>query len=54
MVENKIPVSILHANVFKNILVTVQDQLKVSNEYGLLDEKTVNPYYHMGIAKSFI
>ncbi len=54
LAENKIPESILHVNVFKHILVTVQDQLEVSKEYTLLDGSTVNPYYHMGIVKSFI
>ncbi len=54
LAENKILESILHANVFKNILVTVQYQLEVSKKYRLLYGSTVNPYYHMGIVKSFI
>ncbi len=54
LAENKIPESILHANVFKNILVTVQDQLELSKEYTLLYGSTVNSYYHMGIANGFI
>lgn len=54
LAEKKIPGSILHANVFTNIVVTVQDQLEVAKENRLLYGSAVNPYYHMRILKSFI
>ncbi len=54
MAENKIPESILQANVFANILNIIIEQLKFRNQYTLLHGSSVNPYYHMKIIKSFI
>ncbi len=54
LAENKIPESILHANVFANILHIITEQLKVRNQYTLLYGSSVNPYYNMKIVKSFI
>ncbi len=54
LAENKIPESILHANVFANILNIITEQLKVCNQCTLLFGSSVYPYYHMKIIKSFI
>ncbi len=51
---NKISESILHANVFANILYIITEQLKVCNQYTLLYGSSVNPYYHIKIIKGFI
>ena len=54
LAENKIPESILHADVFNNILKSVGRILHHDTDYELLYGDTVNPYYHMQIVKSFI
>jgi hypothetical protein len=54
LAENKLPESILHANVFSNILHNINEELKNKSDYTLLYGSEVNPYYHMPIAKSFI
>jgi hypothetical protein len=54
LAENKLPESILHANVFSNILHGITHELTKESDYTLLYGSEVNPYYHMPIAKSFI
>ncbi len=51
LAKNQIPESILHADVFSNILREVSKHLlKDTLLYGI----SVNPYYSMNIIKSFI
>ncbi len=52
--RNRIPESILHADVFSNILHEVSQYLRKDNVYTLLYGTAVNPYYRMEVVKSFI
>ncbi len=52
--SNKIPESILHADVLSNILRGISQYLLKENTYTLLYGLVVNPYYDMRIVKSFI
>ncbi len=52
--RNCIPESILHADVFSNILHGVSQYLHKDNVYTLLYGSAVNPYYGMYVVKSFI
>ncbi len=52
--RNCIPESILHADVFSNILHRVSQYLCKDNLYTLLYGTVVNPYYAMDVVKSFI
>ncbi len=52
LASNKIPESIVHADVLSNILHGVLQYLFEENMYSLLS--VVNPYYDMRIVKSFI
>ncbi len=54
LVRNSIPESILHADVFSNILHGVSKYLSKDNVYTLLYGTAVNPYYGMEVVKSFI
>jgi len=54
LAENKIPESILHADVFNKMLLEISDNLKKETNFDLLYGTVVNPYYHMPIVKSFI
>jgi hypothetical protein len=54
LAENKLPETILHANVFSKILLGISQELINESDYTLLYGSEVNPYYHMPIAKSFI
>ncbi len=54
LTSNKIPESILHADVLSNILCGISQYLLQENTYTLLYDSAVNPYYHMEIVKSFI
>ncbi len=51
LAKNSIPESILHADVFSNILCGVSQYL--DNVYTLLYGTSVNPYYSMNVIKSF-
>ncbi len=53
LARNHIPESILHANVFTNILHGVSEYLRKDNVYTLLYGTAVNPYYGMEVVKSF-
>ncbi len=52
--RNQIPESILHADVFSNIMRGISLYLRKDNIYTLLYGDSVNPYYAMNIVKSFI
>ncbi len=52
--KNQIPESILHADVFYNILRGVSQYLLKDNVYTLLYGTSVNPYYSMNVVKRFI
>ncbi len=54
LARNRIPESILYADVFSNILHAVSQYLRKDNVYTLLYGTAVNPYYGMDIVKSFI
>ncbi len=54
LARNQIPVSILHADVFHNILQGISQNLCKDNIYTLLYCDSVNLYYAMDIVKSFI
>ncbi len=54
LARNQIPESILHADVFSNILHGVAKYLSTDNVYSLLFGASVNPYYSLTIVKSFI
>ncbi len=54
LARNQIPESILHADVFSNILRGVSKDLLKYQVYTLLYGISVNPYYSMNIVKSFI
>ncbi len=54
LARNRIPESILHADVFSNILHGVSQYLRKDNVYTLLYGTSVNPYYGMEVVKSFI
>ncbi len=54
LAKNQIPESILHADVFSNILRGVSHHLLKDNVCTLLYCISVNPYYSMNIVKSFI
>ncbi len=54
LARNCIPESILHADVFSNILHGVSQYLRKDNVYTLLYGTAVNPYYGMEVVKSFI
>ncbi len=54
LARKRIPESILHANVFFNILHGVSQYLLKDNVYTLLYVTAINPYYGMDIVKSFI
>ncbi len=54
LASNQIPESILHADVFHNILRGISQHLHKDNIYTLLCGYSVNPYYAMNIVKSFI
>ena len=55
LANNIIPKSILHSKTFSNILRSIQNKLNHSyREYSLLYGYSVQPYYHMPIAKSFV
>ncbi len=54
LASNKIPQSILHADVFSNILHGISHNFLNKNVYSLLYGSNVNPYYNMRIVKSFI
>ncbi len=54
LVRNHIPESILHTNVFSNILHGVFQYLSKDNVYTLLYGTAVNPYYGMEVVKSSI
>ncbi len=51
---NHIPESILHADVFSNILHGVSQYLLQDNVYTLLYGTAVIPYYSIEVVKSFI
>ncbi len=52
--SNQIPKSILHTDVFHNILRSISQHLRKDNIYTLLDSDSVNLHYAMNIVKSFI
>ncbi len=54
LARNRIPESILHANVFSNILHGVSQYLLKDNVYTLIYGTAVNPYYGMDVVKCFI
>ncbi len=54
LAKNRIPESILHTNVFKNILHGLSQYLIKGNVYTLLYGTAVNPYYSMDIVKRII
>ncbi len=54
LAKNRIPESILHGDVFPNILHGVSQYLLKDNVYTLLYGTFVNPYYGMDVVKSFI
>ncbi len=54
LAKNQIPESILHADIFSNILRGVSKHLVKDQVYTLLYGISVNPYYSMNIVKSFI
>ncbi len=54
LANNRIPESILHADVFSNVLLGISQYLLKENVYSLLYGSSVNPYYNMNIVKSFI
>ncbi len=54
LAKNPIPESIMHADVFSNILRGVSQYLLKDNVCTLLYGISVNPYYSMDIVKSFI
>ncbi len=54
LARNRVPESILHADVFSNILHGVSQYLCKDNVYTLLNGTAVNPYYGMEVIKSFI
>ncbi len=54
LAKNQIPESILHADVFCNILRGVSQHLLKDQVYTLLYGISVNPYYSMNIVKNFI
>ncbi len=54
LARNHIHESILHADVFSNILHGVSQYLLKDNVYTLLYGTAVNPYYNMDVVKSFI
>ncbi len=54
LARTRIPESIVHADVFSNILLGVSQYLLKDNVYTLLYGTAVNPYYGMDIVKSFI
>ncbi len=51
---NRIPESILHADIFSNLLHGISQYLLKENMYSLLYGSSVNPYYNMNIIRSFI
>ncbi len=54
LARNCIPESIIHADVFSNILHGVSQYLRKDNVYPLLYGTAVNPYYGMKVIKMFI
>ncbi len=54
LANNKIPESILHADILANILLAIAKQLQHDNRYNLLYGSEVNAYYHMPLVRSFI
>ncbi len=54
LARNRIPESILHADVFSNILHGVSQYLPKDNVYTLLYGTAINPYCGMDVVKSFI
>ncbi len=54
LTSNKIPESILQADVLPNILHGISQYLLKENMYTLLYGLAVNPYYDMRIGKIFI
>ncbi len=54
LAKNQIPESILHADVFSNILRVVSHYLLKDKVYTLLYGTSVNPYYRTNVVKSFI
>ncbi len=54
LANKQIPESILHADVFSNILREISLHLRKDNIYSLLYRNSVNAYYAMKIVKSFI
>ncbi len=54
LANNRIPESILHADVFSNILNGISQYLLKENMYSLLYGSFVNPYYNINIVRSFI
>ncbi len=54
LARNLIPESILHANVFSNIMHGASQYLCKDNVYTLLYGTAVNPYYCMYVVKCFI
>ncbi len=54
LARNRTAESILHADVFSNILHGVSQYLRKDNVYTLLYGTAVNPYYSMEVVKSFI
>ncbi len=54
LARNRIPESILHADVFSNILHGVSQYLHKDSLYTLLYGTAVNPYYGMEVVKSLI
>ncbi len=54
LASNRIPESLLHADVLSNILYGVSQYFLEENIYSLLYGSIVNPYYDMRIGKSFI
>ncbi len=54
LASNKIPETILHADVLSNKLNGISQYLLKENTYTLLYGSAVNQYYHIEIGKSFI
>ncbi len=54
LADNKIPESILHADMPANILLAIARELQHDNRYSLLYGSKVNAYYHMPLVRSFI
>ncbi len=54
LANNKIPESILHADILANILFAITKELQHNNRYSLLYGSEVNAYYHMPLVRRFI